>query len=384
MIILIAAALSALLGFAALAVDMSVSYLDETRMQTAVDSAVLAGATKLPDTVSATALAQQYLVANGVDPEKVTFSFEADNMIISAEANSSRPSLFSNIFGNDSLETASSASAEKYLTTMGGPFDYRLFSGSAKSHIFLGGQFHLDGSVHSNGTVGVSPANGDVTGAIEACKTIEFNKYTATAGSLVPNAPFIDMVDFTSVVDRVLPTNYETRLTAKEVNAQWLPQTFAGNTYIDGSISISQTCTILGNLYVNGTININGGAPVCILDGTMYATGDINFNNTAEISGCVFAGGDINFRGPGAYIRSGEEVCIYSQTGDIAFSTAVSEVRGIVYAPEGHVQIVGDNTTFYGSIIGNTVSGVPANFTMKPPTEPFSFLETEEAIRLMR
>jgi len=59
-------------------------------------------------------------------------------------------------------------------------------------------------------------------------------------------------------------------------------------------------------------------------------------------------------------------------------------VRGIVYAPKGKVQVVGNNTTYIGSIIGNTVAGIPANLTMLGPTEPFSFLETEEKVKLIR
>jgi len=384
MIVLIAVLLSALLGFSALAVDVGVLYMNDASLQTALDAGVLAGAYALPDTAEAERLCREYILANCDSAQNIAVTFEGENMVINASAEISSPALFSVIFNNDSLDGCAHASAEKYLATLGGPFDYRLFSGAEGKQITLGGKFYIDGSVHSNGSVSISPSSGTVTGAVEGCTTVYVNQWTASAGSQLPGSAFIPMVDFSGVVNNVLPSCYDKRLTASAVNAVRTAQSFTGNIYVDGNVSIPNTCTITGNMYVNGNIQINGGSPVCVLKGSLYATGSITFNNTAKIDGCVFAGGNITFNGGGLDMQSNDEVCIYSENGNIYVNTAASTVRGIVYAPKGKVQVVGNNTTYIGSIIGNTVAGIPANLTMLGPTEPFSFLETEEKVKLIR
>lgn len=376
--------MSVLVGAGAIALDMGVSYLDDAKLQTAVDAAVLAGANALPDTAGAEVLAMRYIVANGVDPANVAITFENDNMVITATATSSRAPLLSGIFGNDSLDGYATASAEKYMGSMGGPFNYRIFSGAAGSKITLGGKYYIDGSVHSNGSVYASPSSGTVTGAIEGCTTVYVNQWTATAGAQLPGAAFIDMVDFTTVVDAVMPDTYTTVMTSSEISAKWWMQEFVGDIYVDGDMNVSNRCTVNGNLFVNGNVTINGGSPVCVLNGNIYATGDINFNNTANVNGCVFAGGDINFRGGMTQINSTGQVCVYSQSGDIYLTSAGTLVHGIIYAPEGDVKIAGGTTTYYGSIIGNTVTGIPANLQMFPETDEFWFMQTEEKIRLIR
>lgn len=384
MLVLIAVLLSALLGFSALAVDTSILYMQDTQLQTAVDAGVLAGATALPDTNAARNLCTQYILDNCEDASNISVSFEGSNMVITASAELSSPALFSQIFGTTSLDGYAGASAQKSRKSLGGPFDYRLFSGKAGHQLTLGGRFYIDGDIHSNGSVSISPSDGTVTGAVEGCTTVYVNQWTAEAGSQVPGAPFINMVDFSSVVENVLPSNYSTTLSASTINSEWRFQNFVGDIYVNGSISISNRCTITGNMYVNGSITINGGSPVCVLNGSLYATGDINFNNSVQVNGSVFAGGNINFRGGMAQVNGSSQVCVYSQNGNIDISTAGSEAHGIIYAPKGSVSIAGGNTTFYGSIIGNTIVGIPANLTMRPPTEAFSFMETEEEIKLIR
>ncbi len=128
MIVLIAVLLSALLGFSALAVDVGVLYMNDASLQTALDAGVLAGAYALPDTAEAERLCREYILANCDSAQNIAVTFEGENMVINASAEISSPALFSVIFNNDSLDGCAHASAEKYLATLGGPFDYRLFS----------------------------------------------------------------------------------------------------------------------------------------------------------------------------------------------------------------------------------------------------------------
>lgn len=384
MIVLIAVLLSALLGFSALAVDTSILYMQDTQLQTAVDAGVLAGAWELPNTTQAEAVCRQYILDNDANASNITITFENGNTIINASAEVNTQALFSRIFGTESLDGYAEASADKNAAGLGGPFDYRLFAGKDGAKLTLGGAFYIDGDVHSNGSVSISPSTGTVTGRVEGCTTVYVNQWTATVGEEVPGASYIDMIDFSTVVDGVLPSSYATTMSASTINSAWWFQEFNGDIYVNGNVSISNRCTITGNMYVNGDITINGGSPVCVLNGSLYATGNINFNNTVQINGCVFAGGDINFRGGMNEINGTSQICIYSENGDIDMTTAGTEAHGIIYAPKGDVQIGGNTTTYYGSIIGNTITGIPADLIMYPQEDGFSFLPAgEDKVRLI-
>lgn len=380
--VIVAIGLSVLLAFGAFAVDMSMLYLENTRLQTALDAGVLAGASMLPDRDAAIREARAYIEANGYSVDGIEFSFEGDDMIITANSTQTVDAAFSRIMGYDTHAVSSAASAEKYTPTIGGPFDYLLFSGSPVHRLALGGTFNIDGSVHSNGDLFASPQSGVITGAAEACGTVYINS-TATAGTEVPGAEHIDMPDFSSVVAAALPASYDTVLTPAEISGG--KQIFTGNTLVTGNCFISNQAEIYGTLYVQGDLTINGGSPVCVLNGTIYATGKITFNNTFQGVGNVFAGGNINFQGNFVQLDATKSISVYSQTGNINIATAGNLITGIIYAPNGTATVNGGNTTFYGSIIANRIMGMPNNLVMRMPEEPFPFITAgEDATRLVR
>ncbi|HOF99746.1 MAG: hypothetical protein BWY35_01236 [Firmicutes bacterium ADurb.Bin248] len=384
MIVLIAVLLSALLGFSALAVDTSILYMQDAELQNAVDAGVLAGAWELPDTTKATNVCRQFILDNCADATNITITFEGSNMVINASAQVSSQALFSQIFGNETLDGKAGASAQKTTSSLGGPFQYRLFSGKKNQQLFIGGNTRdIDGDIHSNGSVHVD--KGVITGAVEGCTTVYLNHWNgAKAGSQVPNAPFIDMIDFTAVVDDIMPDTYTT-VSASTYNDPWWLQNISGDIYVNGNVNIKNQCTITGNMYINGNLNITGGPPVCVLNGNLYVTGTITFGNTTQVNGCVFAGGNIRFTGGGLYQTSTAQVCVYSQNGDINIDASCSEVHGIVYAPKGNVYICGNSVTYYGSIIANTISGVPNTLTMKPQPGGFDFLNSgADEVKLIR
>lgn len=425
--VIVAAGLCVLLMFGAFAVDMSTLYVENTRLQTALDAGVLAGASLLPDTDAAISEARSYIIANGFSTDNISFSFENDDMVITAQGTETVDAGFSRVMGYTEHNVSAMASAEKYTSTGGGAFDYLLFSGDPGYTLNMGGRFDVGGSVHANGSLYASPSYGVIQGAAEACNSVYCNPSTMTAGTQVPSADFIDMPDFTGVDATVRPslpvrpavytnigagslpwqeiqtfTGYTVATGNTKINCQRLTMngTFhcegnliisgkgilaGGNTlYVDGDLTIGNMSAIDGDVFVDGNVTITGGAPVCTLNGTIYATGNINFGNTFIGTGNVFAGGDINFTGGGMQLRATDSVCIYSQTGDIYMVTGSTTVTGIVYAPNGNITVQGNTTTFYGNIIGNRVVGIPANLIMRAPDEPFPFAGGGvEAIRLV-
>lgn len=352
-----------ILSICALVIDLGMVYVKRASLQSAVDSAALAAAYQLPDTAVASATADEYIVKNGFSAEDVTITFENDNNVVRVKGTKRIETSFAKIFSVNYVDVDVSACAKKEIKPKEEALKYLLFTGSQTSTMSLGGTFEIYGSVHSNGSLSVSPAYGYIEGSAEACKSYYVNPYTTTVGKKILNAPVIDMPDFTSEVDEVLPDYYETQLNSSDVNGR-LKQYFTGNTKINGDLKLSNQAVISGNLYVDGNLTIGGGAPACVLDGNIYATGTITFTNTFSGHGCVFAYGSISFQGGAAQFATDSPICIYSQTGNITLTTGNSEVHGMIYAPLGTVTVQGDTTTFYGSIICNQLNGIPSALKM--------------------
>lgn len=364
--VFVALTMVVLLSFTAFVTDYGMVYYKKSQLQTAVDAAALAAVYVLPNEIAATQEAHRVLIKNGFSTEGVTVTLHNDGSQVRVSSPRQADTYFANLFGISHLDYACSAQAKADIKTAGGAFDYLLFQGSQTATLTMGGRFWIYGSVHSNGHLSASPSVGYIMGAAQARLTAYVNPWTCQAGSVVSGAPFVPMVDFGPVVERVIPTNHTEVLTAAEVNARWWFQTFNGNVKIVGNTSISNRCAVNGNLYVEGNLTINGGAPVCTLNGgSIFATGTITFNNSFSGNGCVFANGSLIFNGNNNTITPNQPIAFYSKNGNINFNTASTEVHGLVYAPNGDAKIVGGTTTFYGSIIANTVSGIPARLTMR-------------------
>ncbi|HOO25771.1 MAG TPA: pilus assembly protein TadG-related protein [Clostridiales bacterium] len=364
--VFMAVAMVLLLGFTAFAVDIGLYNVKKAKLQTACDAAALAAVYKMPDRPQATSTAKSYVSKNGFPQEKATVSFSDDNMRVTVKVKLDEKTHFASILGVNKLNLEGKATAAMGVQSGGGVFDYLLFRGDTKGRLDLGGKFNIYGSVHSNSDLFASPGRGYIMGAAQACGTVYINQWTCTVGAQVPGAAYVPMADFTDCIDQVMPTHWTSNPTAASINAEWRKITFSGNTKVQkGNVNIQNGCKVLGNLYVDGNLTISGGSPVCTLDGGMiYVNGDINFGNTFEGDGCIFAKGNITFTGSNNKITPNRPIAIYSETGNIKLTPASTHVHGIVYAPNGDVLIGGGNTTFHGSIIGKTISGIPANLTM--------------------
>jgi len=98
-VVIIALAFTALLGFAALAVDTGILYLEHTRVASAADAAVLAGAQELPDTGKARAKVKEYAQLNGIDPAVIDIDVSGDNRQITVTTNKTVNLHFARLFG---------------------------------------------------------------------------------------------------------------------------------------------------------------------------------------------------------------------------------------------------------------------------------------------
>ena len=362
--VIMAFVMVAFLCVCAIVIDLGMIYSKRSSLQSAIDSAALAGAYQLPDTVSATQQANEYIVKNGFSATDINIVFEYNNTVIRINASKRFETSFAKVFNVDYVDVTANASAKVEIKPIEKAFEYLIFSGSSTATLNLGGTFEIYGSVHSNGNLSASPAYGYIQGSAESCKSYYVNPYTTTVGTKVLNAPFIEMADLTEETSQVFPVFYETVLDGATYSKKSAKQYFTGNTKIIGNCTLSNQAVVTGNLYVDGDLIIGGGAPACQLDGNIYATGNISFTNTFSGSGCVFAKGNILFQGGGALFSADSPICLYSETGNISLTTATSEIHGMIYAPHGTINIQGGETSFFGSIIGNQITGIPSKLKM--------------------
>lgn len=363
---------------AALAIDVGYFYVVKSRLQNAVDAAALAGAYKLPDTGAAQDTALDYVTKNGFSDQNVDIAFEGANTIITVTKKHTFPSYFAKIVGQESFTAAALAKAEKPVSGGGGvgPFDYCLFSGREQAQLYLGGSFTINGDVHSNGRLNISPGSGRLNGKAQACQDVYVNTNTATVNEQLPNAEFIPMM---ILPPPAIPAAFNTELTASQAQNF---SSFTGNTKITGNCAIRKSLiTIDGFLYVEGDLLIEAWtylSPVN-LHGTIYVTGKLTLPNSLHSNGHIYAGGDIIFGGPTPTI----EGMLYSGGGKIEFSSGFSGY-GIIYAPAGKIYL-NHEINFHGSIVGDTIDGVPSILNLGPPDEPFDFLPsgTPGRIRLI-
>ena len=314
-IVFIALMMTVLLGCSALVLDISMAYMQKAKLQNAVDASALAGAQELPDITSALNVANQYISSNGFSPSDINVSFLDDNNTISVTGNKTINYTFARILGFNSGTISVLAAASK--GNIGDAFNYALFSGSSSATLTLNGSNQsITGSTHSNKNFDANGSKLNITGACEAVTTVTTNGSQISIGSIVQNAPFVNMPDFSTQIKTLSDS---------------VGQSYTGNKNYNGSnIDVSSPIYIDGNLSVNGS-HFSG-------KGTILATGSITFN------------------GSNLYQNNNDSICFYSENGDITINGSNAILHGIVYAPRGTITLNGSNQTIYGRIIGQKIS----------------------------
>ncbi len=305
----------AALGFTAVVVDIGTVALEKQRMQNAIDAASLAAARDLPDTAKAAATAVEYIEKNGYQASDVNIAFTDDDTVIRINGSKRVDYTFGRVLGLSGTTITPEGAAG--LGRAGGAFGYAIFSGSTSSTLSLNGsEYYVKGSTHTNYKFVGNGSRLTITGACEAVKTVTINGSKIDVPTRIPNAPFIEMPDFSEEIRR---------------QAEAAGQLFNGNkTYNGSSIDVSAP------IYVNGNVTINGS----------------KFHGV----GCIFATGSITFNGSSQKVSTGDAICIYSKTGSITVNGSAATIDGILYAPNGSVNMNGSSQQVNGRVIGNTVN----------------------------
>ena len=305
----------AMLGMAAVAVDTGTVVLQKQKLQNAMDAAALAAAQYLPDTDEAMGAADSYAEKNGIDSSDITVTFSDGNKSVAVTAAKHVDYFFAKVLGLDGTDLSLSAKAQ--CGTIGGAFNYVLFSGSKTSALTLNGSgYNIQGSTHTNYNFLANGSSTTISGTCEAVGTITVNGSSMHIDHKAPGSAYISMPDFSDTIRQ---------------QAQAAGQVYTGDKTFNGSsINVSHS------LYVDGNITVNGSG----------------FTGT----GFLFATGNITFNGSSMKMYSGDSVCIYSKSGYIRVNGSSAEVDGILYAPTGNITLNGSSQIVHGRVVGSTVT----------------------------
>ena len=329
-IVLFALALTVLAGIAGLVVDVGYLYGQHARLQNGVDAACLAGAARLPNTVYAADMAEDYAESNGLVPANLEAAFSQGNRRIDLTYNETFPTFFFNVLGINNVSIKVTAAA---ALDVGGPFGFTIFSGSDTDILPLNGSsLYVDGSMHSDQRLRINGSSINVTGNVEAHDTITVNGTGITiGGTRTEGVGRIDMPDYTEQIKAIAATTYTTS------------QTFNGTT-----ISVD------GSMYVNGGVTFNG--------------------NNISGTGSILATGNITNNG-NAITQTGEgQTFLYSSNGNITINGNNITIDAILYAPHGSITINGNNITVNGRLIGSTVTINGTGNTVNGASNPVTSL----------
>ena len=309
--------MSVLLGFGALAVDTGYMNIEKGRLQNALDAACLAAAQELPDTVRASSVANEYIQLNGYEPDDIIISFADSDKTIALSGAKPISFGFAKILGFNGTNIQAEAAAEKVKKSLGGAFDYAIFSGSTTQHMqFACSNFNITGSVHSNHKFNLYVSSTEITGAVEAVKTIDIQGSHIDVGSKLPDSDIIEMPDFSDIIKN---------------------QAQAAGTYYPSNKTYSGT-----------TFNA---------ESAMYIDGDLQINSSSFTgNGIVVASGNITINTSNLANLSDSDVCFYSKNGNININASGVDLNGIVYAPKGKIAINCSSVTVHGRVIGNEVT----------------------------
>jgi Flp pilus assembly protein TadG len=359
--LIMAAALIALLGMGALAVDIGYMSSVQTNLKIAAEAGALAGAAALGSNTDWSSAATSILQQNGqsltdCQVQRGYWSRVQQKFFPSAPLETPSPVDAIKVVANQKIQlsfatilgfnrdrdltgtaVAVSRGASPYTFFVGDPIKY------PNSDLTLSAWLtKVTGSVFSNDNVKVSGLGITITGTAAAVHDVNAGGWGVNIGTIQENAPPLPMPDYSSNVTSLNPTIYN------------------GNTILSGNnISISNS------IYVKATPGTGGRHGTPAQAGTLKISG-VGINTT----GTIMADSDITLDtiANSLTISGSNQAALYSLNGNITINTILFGDIGssaIIYAPNGTVTVDAVGVGFQGSIIagkGITINGLGMSF----------------------
>lgn len=339
-LVLFAITIPLLFLLSAIGFDVGYVYLQRAHMQNIADAAVLAGAQKLNGTVNDSDARDQtsfYINQNNTTADTaanqniiITHPYKNDLQKIQVTLSENVPLFFFKYFGYTNMPVSVSAAAIKPSSGKG-IFDYGIISASSNGILDLGpgGGNLYNVNMYSNNKVSQGGGNNTVNGEINTVNNSPWS-------TISQNSFFGKYTLNTSVspIDISLQNSGLSNL-VQQIKAQNL---YSGD--YKGSLNLQK----LGKgLYVQGAFK----------PGWIEWNSD---NSSLNATTIIIAEGDITFpSNNGMSMNSNNYVIYCSLNGNIDF-TYNGPFYGILYAPNGKIKLSMGGSTYYGSIVGQTVT----------------------------
>ena len=337
-LVIVALAITALVGLSAFAVDLGRAYLEKQKLQTALDATSVAAARDLPDRTKAEATMNQYIVLNGYTTSVITHTFSNSDMRINIDGTIEIDYTLAKVIGINKGTIHNTASAER-VNVNTDAFGYAVFAGGGDV-TFNGGKHVIGGSVYGKTGITFNGTNNTI-GGDAVCTTGSIN-VDLVVGNTITGHALIVMPDYLSAIkaQAVYTTSNQTDF----------------NNYVS-------THTINGPIYFNGPNALNISSEI-VGTGIVYAengiTGILAQKSTDFVS--FYSGKDITING-----NSEGNVPVY----------------GILYAPKGDITINGCEGTVYGHIIAQTVTKNGAKFDVIASGSDLNGFMTLKTVKLV-
>lgn len=339
--VFVAVMMVAILGMAALVVDVGSWYSARRQAQSAADAAALAAVDDLPSSQSTATTDAQTYVAKNISGATASISFPSSSQI-KVTVSTTLPSVFGGLLGVKSVNVSASATASKAAASAtAGAAIFAMDSNCSDEALVIDNaqHFKVNGTSHSNGSLFADGQNNDIGattyGGPNKCQ------WVANAGGPVASGN-----TYGGSVSPTLDTNSE----------PWP---------IDYSAS-PPTCT--AGLTYSGNLDINASNST-ITSGVYCVKGVLSINGSGDTCSCTFVAGQFNLNG------QNEHFTPYAGTNNLAFYNTGSSTLdingssymngGSIFSPTAPIVLNGtSNSTISGLLEGYTVTINGSNITM--------------------
>ncbi len=365
-------AILALIGMAALVIDIGRMTVAAQHLQNVVDGAALAGAKKLPDRdVAQAALGGMVQVNNqetpawpvGITPQQdVQFFGEGvvvqgygilgpNEEAVEVTGHVVVDYVFGRIFG---LQTATvTRSATALASGSRGRGSGLFFGGSSDPREegirCTGSNLNVQGNLHSNTQVTVTGGGHNIDGDVEYLNSYQINDPSGIAGDILEDQVRPYPVDYTWAQFDVGPWDHE----------EW------------GDLRVQHGTLAPGRWRIHGDLEIQP-AGAFLHDCLIVADGEIRFNGSGVILDRVtlVAAGPIRFNGATErFSHFQDDLFAFSLSSDrraIRINGSDSDTWGVIYAPNGGIEYNGAGQEIHhGGLVALTIDvhGAGSTFT---------------------
>ena len=344
-VVLVALSLTALFGFTALAVDFGMMASNKQGMQNACDAAALAAATDIKDGKSdsvITSTGYTYSKVNGfdnnADDTQVTVTRNGNQVTVTIQQEMQMG--FSGVLTGERTRTVSAtATAETTSVFRGCP--YTLFADTGGITSNSGGT--IDGTIHSNSSI---TARNPITVSDSSIVSARGSISGVSGGDQRPNTMPIDMPKI-AIFEKALSDS-----TIKVV-------VYNGDRKNDDIGDFIEDARRKSGL-TDAELRANGGLYIHVKGGMKNVKGEYETTNFPVI---LIVDDDLKMQSQ-CTLASSAEAPIYIMSGGDMFVTGGDKgFYGIVYAPEGDIKFTGGPFTYYGAVIGHSITKTGGTIT---------------------